>query len=77
MREVSGGANFGCRPTEQHFGLGTGTKISSLEIRWPSGLNQRIENPPVNATVRIVEGQDGFQTIEFKKPSKHSPAPIA
>jgi tetratricopeptide (TPR) repeat protein len=65
MREVSGGTNFGCLPTEQHFGLGTGTQISSLEIRWPSGLNQRIENPPVNSTIRIVEGRDGFEKIHF------------
>jgi hypothetical protein len=44
MREVSGGANFGCLPTEQHFGLGEMTEISALEIRWPGGDLQRVES---------------------------------
>src|SRR5882724_604140 len=65
MREVGGGANFGCLPTEQHFGLGALTEISALEIRWPGGDLQRVESPPVNATIRIVEGESGFERVFF------------
>jgi tetratricopeptide (TPR) repeat protein len=65
MREVGGGANFGCLPTEQHFGLSGLTEISALEIRWPGGHVQRVENPPVNATIRIVEGKPGFERVFF------------
>jgi hypothetical protein len=63
MREVNGGSNFGCLPLEQHFGLGAITSADALEIRWPSGLRQRIENPPVNSTIRITEGQDGWEEV--------------
>ncbi|MEO7650479.1 MAG: FG-GAP-like repeat-containing protein [Bryobacteraceae bacterium] len=65
MREVGGGANFGCLPTEQHFGLGERTEISALEIRWPGGDLQRVDNPPVNATIRIVEGEPCFESVLF------------
>ena len=63
MREVGGGSNFGCLPFEQHFGLAGAGQADAIEIRWPSGLRQRIENPPVNNTIRIVEGQDGWQEV--------------
>jgi hypothetical protein len=63
MREVGGGANFGCLPAEQHFGLGEQTEVQGLEIRWPGGHLQRVENPPVNATIRIVQGEPGFERI--------------
>jgi tetratricopeptide (TPR) repeat protein len=65
MREVGGGTNFGCLPTEQHFGLGALTEIDALEIRWPDGETQRVERPPLNATVRIVQGEPGFEEVVF------------
>ncbi len=65
MREVSGGTNFGCMPGEQHFGLGSLTEITALEIRWPSGMTQRLENPPVNSTIRITEGQPELEIIKL------------
>jgi tetratricopeptide (TPR) repeat protein len=63
MREVGGGTNFGCLPFEQHFGLGKQTQVGALEIRWPSGLRQRVENPPVNHTIRITEGQPAWEDV--------------
>lgn len=65
MREVGGGTNFGCLPGEQHFGLGTLTAITAVEVRWPSGLKQRFENPPVNCTIKMTEGTPGFETVTF------------
>jgi hypothetical protein len=62
-RLVSGGSNFGCLPLEQHFGLGELTEADELRIRWPSGLEQTIESPPVNATVRVVEGKEGWEPV--------------
>jgi hypothetical protein len=50
-------------PIEQHFGLGTAAEIEALEIRWPSGLRQRVEKPPVNETIRVVEGEDGWERV--------------
>ena len=63
MREVYGGTNFGCLPLEQHFGLRDIQKVDAIEIRWPSGLKQRFDNPPINDTIRIVEGKDGWERV--------------
>ncbi len=65
---VSGGSGFGCLPYEQHFGLAELTKVDSLEIRWPSGLKQRFENLPLNDTIRIIEGKDGWEPVYRKAP---------
>src|SRR5262249_13711740 len=56
FREVTGGSNFGCLPLEQHFGLGSISKVDVVDVRWPSGLRQRFENLPVNATLQFTEG---------------------
>jgi hypothetical protein len=66
MREVNHGTSFGCLPLEQHFGLGTVEQIDSLEIRWPGGAVQKVENPPVNETIRVVEGQAGWSYVYAK-----------
>jgi hypothetical protein len=60
---VNGGTGFGCQPHEQHFGLGTCTRIDGLEILWPNGLKQHLANPPVNSTIRITEGKAGYQEV--------------
>jgi hypothetical protein len=38
-----------------HFGLGSDTKIDHVEIRWPSGIVQRLENPPIDLIVKVEE----------------------
>jgi hypothetical protein len=38
-----------------HFGLGDRTKIDRVEIRWPSGLRQQIDNPTINKLHRLTE----------------------
>jgi len=63
IREVTNGSSFGCLPAEQHFGLGTSTQVDAIEIRWPSGLVQRIDNPPVNDTIRVVEGEPQWERV--------------
>jgi tetratricopeptide (TPR) repeat protein len=66
-RLVSGGSGFGYLPYEQHFGLGGLEQVDSLEIRWPSGLKQRLENLPFNATILIIEGRDGWEEVYPRK----------
>ncbi len=63
VREVSAGSSFGCLPYEQHFGLGKLAKVDALEIRWPSGLRQRFAAPPVNDTIRVTEGKQGWERV--------------
>jgi len=38
-----------------HFGLGTERLASYLEIRWPSGVEQRLENVAANQIITITE----------------------
>jgi hypothetical protein len=38
-----------------HFGLGIETKIDHVEIRWPSGIVQRLEHPAVDRIVTVEE----------------------
>ena len=36
-----------------HFGLGAATKVDSVEIRWPDGKTERMENVPVNRMLKV------------------------
>jgi hypothetical protein len=38
-----------------HFGLGAETKIDYVEIRWPSGIVQRIDHPAVDQILKVEE----------------------
>ena len=38
-----------------HFGLGDAETVDAIEVRWPSGKTQRLENVPVNQELTIVE----------------------
>ena len=65
-RVVSGGSGFGCLPLEQHFGFRDSRRIDALEILWPSGLKQRVENLPINSTIQFVEGEPGWSEVYAK-----------
>jgi hypothetical protein len=39
-----------------HFGLGSQTKIDSLEIRWPSGAVDHLTNVPIDQILTVKEG---------------------
>jgi len=38
-----------------HFGLGTDAKLDYVEIRWPSGIAQRIDRPTVDQILSVEE----------------------
>ena len=60
IREVNGGNGFESQSsTRLHFGLGTAARIDELEIRWPSGLVERLPPAavPVNRIYRVEEGR--------------------
>jgi hypothetical protein len=38
-----------------HFGLGGESAVKSLEIRWPSGTTQTLENVKVDRLLRVEE----------------------
>lgn len=41
-----------------HFGIGTDDAISTLIIRWPSGIVNEVTDPPINGTITVVEDPD-------------------
>ncbi len=49
-----------------HFGLGTAERIDSIDVRWPSGIVQRLNGVAVNQHLDILEcpGADGDQRCE-------------
>jgi hypothetical protein len=58
MDEVrSGGSYISQSDLRLHFGLGSMTKVDLVEVRWPSGLVDRLTNVSTNQLIRVKEGQ--------------------
>ena len=53
---VSTGGSFGGSSLQQEIGLGTGDRVTGLEIRWPSGTLQRFHAPPIDSVLGVSEG---------------------
>ena len=63
MREILGG--LGLRQNERvaHFGLAQHTQVDRLEIRWPSGQVDVLENIPADQKIRVIEGQGDYHIV--------------
>jgi enediyne biosynthesis protein E4 len=59
----SGSSYISNSDTRVHFGLGAGSQIQHIEVRWPSGLVERFRNVPVDSIITLTEGlgQEGGQ----------------
>jgi hypothetical protein len=53
----SGGSYLSQNDTRIHFGLGTVGNIDTLEIQWPSGKTEKLNNLAVDKFYFILEGQ--------------------
>jgi hypothetical protein len=54
VREIrSAGGYQAAIPADAHFGLGAATRIDALEVRWPDGSVQRLEQVPVDKLIEI------------------------
>lgn len=54
----------------QIFGLKGADRVDSLEIRWPSGMNQTFRDIAANQTITIFEGRSAFQQgLIFENPA--------
>jgi len=49
----------------QLFGLGADKTVESLTIRWPSGAKQTFGNLAANSSIRVVEGNDDYETLRL------------
>ncbi|HLV23933.1 MAG TPA: FG-GAP-like repeat-containing protein, partial [Moheibacter sp.] len=67
IRDVRSGEGFSQMNTlNTHFGIGSDSEIEKIIVRWPSGIIDTLENPELNTTLVIVEGehQMGVNEIE-------------
>ncbi len=68
--EVRGGGSYlSQNDLRQHFGLGTATKIDSVEIRWPSGKVEKLESIAADAIYTIVEAEGIRETKPLPLPA--------
>ncbi|MDA1188433.1 MAG: CRTAC1 family protein [Chloroflexi bacterium] len=61
---VSSGGSFGASTLEQEVGLGDAIEVISVEIRWPSGTAQSIEEISLDTHIRVTEGMSGFELLK-------------
>ncbi|WP_428386463.1 FG-GAP-like repeat-containing protein [Mucisphaera sp.] len=56
LREMDGGSNFLAQSEILvHFGLGDAETVDRIEIRWPSGLTQTLDNVATNQRLTVDE----------------------
>jgi hypothetical protein len=51
-----GGSYLSAHDPREILGLGSASKIDSVEIRWPSGKVDVLQNPPLNTYIKVLEG---------------------
>jgi hypothetical protein len=74
MAEVRGGGSYlSQNDLRLHFGLGKSTKIDSVEIRWPSGKLETLENVSADSIYTIVESSGIRDTKPLPPPGASTP----
>jgi len=64
----SGGSYLSSSDLRLHFGLGVATRIDRLELTWPSGQKDVVENPPLDCILVVKEGEGLVTSKSFQKP---------
>lgn len=67
-REVRSGSSYLSQSDMRlHFGLSTLSKVDMIEIRWPSGITERLQDIKANQFIEIIEGEGSFRVIDSAK----------
>jgi len=67
--EVRSGSSYNSSSDMRvHFGLGSATKVNSVQIRWPSGLQEHFDNLPADSIQTLKEGSGTPASSDVKKP---------
>jgi hypothetical protein len=59
--KTAGGSYLASHDPRELLGLGSATKIDSVEIRWPSGKVDKLTNLPINTYIKVVEGESSIK----------------
>ena len=65
----SGGSYLSQNDLRAHFGLGSATKIDSVEVRWPSGVVDTLKDLTADKGYAVLEGK-GIVSPEQIKPAQ-------
>ena len=72
----SGGSYLSQSDFRVHFGLGSATKVESIEIRWPSGATEILNNLAADTFYSVLEGKGTVPPEQVRPKLKTSkPAP--
>jgi enediyne biosynthesis protein E4 len=52
---TAAGSYLSANDKRVHFGLGKETVVKSIELRWPSGAEQQVQNPSIDRVIRVQE----------------------
>jgi hypothetical protein len=64
----SGGSYLSSPDLRVHFGLGAATRVDRIEIAWPSGERDVIENATADRILTVTEGKGITATRPFRRP---------
>jgi enediyne biosynthesis protein E4 len=53
---TGGGSYLSSHDPREILGIGTATKIDTVEIRWPAGTIEKLTNVAINKYIKVVEG---------------------
>jgi hypothetical protein len=68
VRDVQSGSSYLTQnDLRAHFGLGQSSRAERLEIRWPGGATEVVENPPVNHVITVREGKGVVSKVPFRR----------
>lgn len=68
IRDVQSGSSYLSQSDlGAHFGLGQATRSERLEVRWPDGTIEVLENLPANQAITIREGKGIVSRVPFRR----------
>ena len=57
VREIRSGSSYlSQNDTRAHFGLGERTRVDTVEVRWPSGMVDRLVDVAADRLIVVQEG---------------------
>ncbi|MGH9242112.1 MAG: CRTAC1 family protein [Vicinamibacterales bacterium] len=68
IRDVQSGSSYLAQnDLRAHFGLGQAKQSERLEIRWPAGMTEVVENLPANHVITVREGKGIVGRVPFTR----------
>ena len=64
--KTSGGSYLASHDPREVLGLREAAKIDSVQIKWPSGLIEKLTDLPINKYVKVVEGKGWSKSSDSK-----------